>query len=297
MDAGYRPPRDSESIDPMDDRSDDQDGARLHQIRNTTPQGPERYDWPGLVDRLNRVLRLKTTPIGMKLFETVEAMEAVPRVRWPSAIHTTDQIVGLASRLNWTVGITAEDLAGQQCGAVIGLHPQDADWLSGAHMKGVWYESLDDATAHQRAMHTVPYGKYRAMVVSPLSSGRLDPPDICLVYATPGQMIMLISGLQWAGYKRLEFSCVGESACADSWGRALSTGEPSLSIPCFAERRFGGVADDELLLATPAAYLLKALDGMERLARNGMRYPIAPYGIQNDARPGLAASYEDRKKR
>jgi hypothetical protein len=56
------------------------------------------------------------------------------------------------------------------------------------------------------------------------------------------------------------------------------------------------VADDELLLATPPAYLLKALDGMQRLAANGMRYPIPPYGVQNDARAGLAASYGERIK-
>ena len=59
------------------------------------------------------------------------------------------------------------------------------------------------------------------MAVSPLTSGRLDPPDICLVYATPGQMIILINGLQYTGYKRFEWSVVGETACADSWGRAL----------------------------------------------------------------------------
>ena len=42
---------------------------------------------------------------------------------------------------------------------------------------------------------------------------------------------------------------VGETACADSWGRALKTGEPSLSLPCFAERRYGGVPDEEMLMA------------------------------------------------
>jgi uncharacterized protein (DUF169 family) len=104
-------------------------------------------------------------------------------------------------------------------------------------------------------------------------------------------MIMLISGLQWAGYRKLEFGCVGESACADSWGRALATGEPSLSIPCFAERRYGGVLDEELLLATPPAYLPKAIGGMKRLSGNGLRYPIPQYGIQSDARAGLGASY------
>ena len=100
-------------------------------------------------------------------------------------------------------------------------------------------------------MDVVPYGRYRAMAVSPLTSGRLDPPDICLIYGTPGQMIFFINGLQWSGYKKMSFTSVGESACADSWGKALKTGEPALTIPCYAERRYGGVADDEMLMAMP----------------------------------------------
>ena len=49
------------------------------------------YDWPAIVGDLNRLLRLRTTPIGMKLFESREEMEAIPRIRRPGAIHTTDQ--------------------------------------------------------------------------------------------------------------------------------------------------------------------------------------------------------------
>jgi uncharacterized protein (DUF169 family) len=88
---------------------------------------------------------------------------------------------------------------------------------------------------------------------------------------------------------------VGESACADSWGRALATGEPSLSIPCFAERRYGGVLDDEMLMALKPELIAKALEGMQALARNGLRYPFPQYGIQQDVRAGMAASYPDRR--
>lgn len=249
-------------------------------------------DWAGIVDDLNTLLRLRTTPIGMKMFASKEEMEAVPKIRRPNSIHTTDQIVGMAARLNWTVGITNDDLVGAQCGAVIGLHPQDEQWLSGKHMTGVWFETIEDASEHQHAMHTVPFGTYEAMAVSPLATGRLDPPDIAMIYATPAQMILLINGLQWAGYKNMEWSCVGESACADSWGRALTLREPSVSIPCYAERRYGGVQDDELLMATPPEFLPKAIAGMRALARNGLRYPIPSYGIQSDAKAGLGASYD-----
>jgi uncharacterized protein (DUF169 family) len=248
-------------------------------------------DWPALVDALNRLLRLKTTPVGMKLFERVDDMLAVPKIRRPRAVHTADQIVGMAARLGFTMGITRDDLVGAQCGAVLGLHPQDDEWRSGRSMAGVWFATVEDSAAHQRAMDVVPHGRYAALAVSPLASGRLDPPDVCLVYATPGQMILLINGLQWAGYRKFDFGVVGESSCADSWGRALATRQPSLSIPCYAERRYGGVADDELLMALPPSDLAKAVDGMGKLAANGLRYPIPPYGIQADARAGLAASY------
>ena len=108
-------------------------------------------------------------------------------------------------------------------------------------------------------------------------------------------MIYFINGLQWSGYKRFDWSVVGESACADSWGRALTTRQPSLSIPCFAERRYGGVLDEEMLMATPPEYLVSAITGMKALSKNGFRYPFPQYGVQQDVRAGMAVSYPGRK--
>jgi uncharacterized protein (DUF169 family) len=249
-----------------------------------------------LVARLEALLRLRSVPFGMKLFESVEAMEAIARIRRPKgSVHTLDQIVAQAARLGWTVGVTAADLVGDQCRSVVGLGGQDEKWFSGEHMAGVWFATPADAQAHQKAMHVVPAGRYRALAVAPLASGRLDPPDIALFYATPGAMIYFINGLQWSGYQRFDWSVVGESACADSWGRALATRQPSLSIPCFAERRYGGVLDDEMLMALPPEHLERAIAGMEALAKNGFRYPFPQYGIQQDVRAGMAVSYPDRK--
>ena len=249
-------------------------------------------DWVKLSGDLERLLRLRSFVFGMKLYEDRAEMEAIPRIRRPKAVHTLDQVVGQAARLGWTIGITAEDLVGAQCRAVVGLgNAKDTEWRSGKHMVGVWYSSEADAGAHQAAMECVPDGRYAALALSPLSSGRLDPPDIALFYATPGAMIYFINGLQWAGYQRFDWSVVGESACADSWGRALKTKTPSLSIPCFAERRYGGVLDDELLMALPPDQLAKAIAGMEALAKNGFRYPFPQYGIQQDVRAGMAVSY------
>ena len=200
-------------------------------------------------------------------------------------MHTLDQLVGQASRLGWTVGVTSEDLVGAQCRTAVGLGgAKTNEWKSGAHMKGVWYQSSEDAAAHQQSMHCVPDGRYQALAVGPLGGGKLVDPDIALFYATPGAMIYFINGLQWTGYKRFDWSVVGKSACADSWGRALSARLPSLSIPCFAERRYGGVLDDETLLAAPPEFLLKAIEGIKALSKNGFRYPFPQFGVQQDVR-------------
>jgi uncharacterized protein (DUF169 family) len=250
------------------------------------------HDWPAVVADLERLLKLRTIVFGMKLFENRADMEAIDRIRRPQSVHTLDQIVGQASRLGWTVGVTSDDLVGAQCRAVVGLGAAKTDeWTSGRHMTGVWFSTEEDATAHQQAMHCVPDGRYEALAVGPLSTGKLGEPDIALFYASPGAMMYFINGLQWSGYKRFDWSVVGESACADSWGRALTTRTPSLSIPCFAERRYGGVLDEEMLMATPPEYLVTAIEGMKALSRNGFRYPFPQYGVQQDVRAGMAVSY------
>src|SRR5260370_7353744 len=53
----------------------------------------DKYDWDAIVNGLNQYLRLRSIPIGMKLFETVEEMEAIPKIRRPKAKHTTHQLV------------------------------------------------------------------------------------------------------------------------------------------------------------------------------------------------------------
>jgi uncharacterized protein (DUF169 family) len=251
------------------------------------------YDYADIVAQLERYLKLRTFPIGMKRYRTADEMAAIPRVRRPDPAEklAMDQVVGQSRWMGWTIGITMDNLMGDQCGVVVGLHPRNKEWLSGERMNGVWYGTIDDAGAHQAAMSCPSYGEYEAVAVSPLTSGRLGNPDICLIYATPGQMITLINGLQYTGYKKYSFTCVGESACADSWGNALATGEPSLSIPCYAERKFGGVQDDELLIALPPKFLPQIVEGLAALSRNGLRYPIVGHGITKSPLDSIEASY------
>lgn len=240
------------------------------------------------------LLRLRTLPVGLKLFTDVEEMMRVPGIRTPrdGMKFSTCQLVSQSRYNGATLGIVHDNLLpNSNCGAVVGLNVAGENYLSGEKMDGVWFDNREAARLHQEQMPRVPAGRYHGLAVSPLRNARLAPPDICLFYATPGQMILFVNGLQRHTYRRYDFTITGESACADSWGRALATGETGISIPCYAERRFGGVADDELLIALPPAELLRGIEGLKGLHKAGLRYPIVPYGVTVDPAEGLSASY------
>ncbi len=250
-----------------------------------------------LGERLSQALRLRTQPFAMKLLEDAAAMEAIPKLRRPAAgsRFTLCQIVTQCRLGGLTLGVTVENLIDSGlCGSIVGLNPPSDVIFSGRFTNGVWFANQEAAAEHQKQMPRVPAGRYSALVMSPLRSARIDDPDIVLFYATPAQTILFVNGLQHVTYRRYDMTITGETACADSWGRALRNRETSISIPCFAERRYGGVAEDEMLVALPPAELARGIDGLDLLSKNGLRYPILPYGVNQDATPGLAVSYGNK---
>ena len=62
-------------------------------------------------------------------------------------------------------------------------------------------------------------------------------------------------------------------------------------IPSFADRKFGGLKDEELVISMKPTDLVRAVNGVEQLFKNGLRYPIAPYSLTTDMIDGLPKSY------
>ena len=91
----------------------------------------------------------------------------------------------------------------------------------------------------------------------------------------------------------MQFFCVGESSCSDAIARCYNTGKPSLSIPCYGERRYGHAQDDELVMAVPAGMMEKALSGLESLYRRGVRYPISYAGAEGSVLDTFPAAYKN----
>jgi uncharacterized protein (DUF169 family) len=246
--------------------------------------------WSDWTRNLERLLRLKTFPVGLKLFETEEALASYKWMRRPTEKLTLCQLITIARTFDWTVGGTAEDLSTPGCASILGLTELPDFVTSGAMRNIVWLENREDAAACESVIQRIPFGKYKAFIIAPIA---YDPfvPDIVLIYANPAQMSLLINAIQYDRFERLTFYSVGETSCSDVIGRCFVDKVPALSIPCFGERRFGHAADDELAMGLPSEDCARIVENLEKLYKKGVRYPIAQHGAQTSPQDALKAVY------
>ncbi len=246
--------------------------------------------WSEWTRSMERFLRLKTFPVGLKMLEDPAALTANPWIRKPQEKLSLCQLINIVRTFDWTVGGTADDLVTPGCASVLGLAELPEFVKDGTMRNMVWLEKKKDAALCESVMQRIPYGKYNAFILAPVS---YDPfiPDIVLIYANPAQMSLMVNAIQYDKFERLVFYSVGESSCSDVIGRCFVDRVPALSIPCYGERRFGHASDDELAIGLPAEDCPRILANLEKLLHKGIRYPISQYGAQVSPYAALAAVY------
>lgn len=252
-------------------------------------------DWEKPIRRLELLLRLKSFPVAFKLLENKEDMGKIPFIRRMQHKSTLCQLINLVRNFDWTVGADLDAFMSPMCPSIIGLTDIPDYMKDGTFRSIVWTKNRVDGKKYENGVPRIPPGKYTAVIMAPLVYNPFDP-DIVLIYANPAQMILLINSLQFEDYEVMQFFCVGESSCSDAIARCYLTGKPSLTIPCYGERRYGHAQDDELVMALPSGMIDKALKGMEALYRRGIRYPISYAGAEADIAGQFPAAYSSESR-
>lgn len=243
-------------------------------------KGAPTIDWAGFAQEMERLLRLKTSPIAYKRLEKVGELDKIPEVMRLDRLATFCQVPALVRRAGLTVGVTRENL-GERCARINGLAPtteKQVAWEADSFAR-TWFANLDEARKQMAEYPTVPPGE--AVVLAPLAAGKFDP-DVILIYANPAQMMLLMNGLQFKDYQRFQFFFIGEGSCADGLAQCYTSGQPALAIPCLGEREFGTVTDDELVMALPPAMMAKAVEGLQALEARRIGFPIKYLGPSCD---------------
>jgi dephospho-CoA kinase len=256
----------------------------MTQERNTT------IDWEPVIRRMELLMRLKSFPVAFKLMENPDDLDAVPFMRRASGKVTMCQLISRVRNFDWTVGAVADDFTGPVCPSIIGLVESPELIKDGTFRSIVWVKTREDGRKFEEAIPRLPVGKHNAVAMAPLVYNPFDP-DIVLIYGNPAQMMLLINALQFEDYEVMQFFCVGESSCSDAIVRCYQTGKPSLTIPCYGERRYGHAQDDDMVMALPPHLMKKALAGLETLYRRGIRYPISFAGAETDLSAAFPGAY------
>jgi dephospho-CoA kinase len=248
------------------------------------------YNWKKTVRRMEQLMRLKSFPVAFKMLEKKEDLNAIPFMRRTQNKVTLCQLITLVRNFDWTIGAELDDFLSPTCPSIIGLTEIPEIYKDGTFRSIVWVKTKEDGKRYEKSIPRIPTDRYEAVAMAPLVYNPFEP-DIVLIYANPAQMMLLINSLQFEDYEVMQFFCVGESSCSDAIARCYNTGKPSLTIPCYGERRYGHAQDEDLVMALPAAMMEKALSGMEVLYRRGIRYPISFAGAERDLTTAFPMSY------
>ncbi len=247
-------------------------------------------NWEKLVRRMELLMRLKSFPVAFKMLNRKEELDHIPFMRRTEHKVLLCQLINLVRNFDWTVGAELDDFMAPTCPSIIGLADIPERYKDGTFRSVAWVKTREDGRKYEASIPRLPLGKYEAVALAPLVYNPFEP-DIVLIYANPAQMMLLINSLQVEDYEVMQFYCVGESSCSDAIARCYLTGKPSLTIPCYGERRYGHTQDEDLVMAIPAGMMEKALQGMELLYRRGIRYPISFAGAERDLTTAFPMSY------
>lgn len=248
--------------------------------------------WQTIVRKLEALLRLKTFPVAIKLLENADELY---RNKWLRRLskRTLCQLISIVRTFDWTVGATADDLPGE-CASIIGLvdiHDLPDGFSDGTFRSLIWCKTKEDGRKFEASIPRIPSGKYKAVMLGPLVYDPFEP-DVVLIYGNPAQIILIVNALQFEDYERLQFFCVGESSCSDAIAHCYLSGKPSLTIPCYGERRYGHAQDDELVIGLVPKDVEKVERNLEELYKRGICYPISYAGSQLDISEVMPLGYQ-----
>jgi uncharacterized protein (DUF169 family) len=235
--------------------------------------------WTELGEQLDRQLKLRTAPLGVKLLPRAE--DAPDGTSRPGFTCAVCQATGIARYYNRAVLVTKEDgWACQVGGAALGFWEVEEDFKTGERNAGMWAADAQ-ATAKLVEGDAIPAGSFEAAIISPLSKLAVEP-DTVLVYGNPDQMLALVYGVIWRGGDRVKLITNGHgSTCRECIAAPYLHRELRLAITDIGERKFALAYDYEMVAGLPYDQLGELTEAMGEAQTKGIYgRPIAPWGFQ-----------------
>ena len=222
------------------------------------------------------LLKLRTVPIGIKLFEKAEA---IPKDFEVMDSHcSVCQVIGKARYHEKAVAAT-RDLAFACAGgaAVLGFFDIPEDVVDGTRNVGIWAETKEAAQKIFQNRLILEKGRFEAFGVAPLSKLSVEP-DVVQIWGNPAQILALIYANIWDGGENLELNSNGHGAsCYEALVVPYLRNEIRLAIADLGDRRYAYAADDEMIAGIPGKALFRLIENLKKSYSGCYKYPYEYY--------------------
>jgi uncharacterized protein (DUF169 family) len=150
--------------------------------------------------------------------------------------------------------------------------------------------------ARRKAAQGMPrfeFGKFNAILISPIQTARFDP-DVIVFYGNGPQVMRMIQAAVFASGEGLMSKSIGSGGCLVPIVAPILEGDCKYVVPGNGERRLGLIADGELGFGMPKNRFEEVVDGLELSHEGRQTYPISPGYLQLEYK--LPPSYVELRK-
>ncbi|MGE5840549.1 MAG: DUF169 domain-containing protein [Deltaproteobacteria bacterium] len=120
-----------------------------------------------------------------------------------------------------------------------------------------------------------PFGRYQAVLISPIKTAEFDP-DVIVFYGSAVQVMRMIQAAVFSSGKALTSTATGSGGCLVPIVAAVLEGECKYAVPGNGDRRLGLVADGELSFGMPRERFEEVAQGLKLSHEGKQTYPISP---------------------
>jgi uncharacterized protein (DUF169 family) len=241
-------------------------------------------------DELEKRLRLKTSPISIKLLEKEsDTPESAIRPRRDLKRQLfLCQSFAMSRRQGTTVAMLKEDMLCFEPVIGYGIAKAPDYFLKGNNRFPQDVETLEAGSNWAHQFPRLDYGRYIGVVSASLLTSNFAP-DVVLIYGNPSQLRLLLAGIAYKDGYDITSTLSCHSACVYSIVPVLLTGKCQVTMPCRGDQKAAVAQDDELIFSVPVGRLEDLIYGIRRVGEAGYKMPnVYPLGEQLE----LPKSYE-----
>lgn len=225
-------------------------------------------------EELERLLRLQTYPVGLKMLKSVEEIpEGAQRPVKDLGYHLSFcQAIAMARRFGTTIAETKEDMWCFEPVLGLGFEKPPQRFLDGYHRYPFAASTLEAGATWDKAMPRLDYSLYKAVVVAPLAKVNFEP-DLFIIYGDPSKIRGLVTAKSWLDGKDITPRVSAAAACIYSVVPVLKDKVWQLAIPCFGDLRRAGCSTYDMIFSAPIQVLDDLLRALRAAQEGGLGMP------------------------